>query len=280
MRIRHILIAKIIFLLCFCSKNTVDSVNPGEFIIYENPVVIEYSAEKEQEIQQKWEEFNNKYKYTENVQYVSFNRISSYLENVQYESTYPLIFRFPFNNIEREEISTAVLEFYDKWKDLFGCSRDNLILRNFSVNPVTDEITVSYTQKSLNGVDKNFVSFHFLTIEINVQGQLLGISSNLVPDVYLKDSGEFPIEEMKNGIPGYTVYTSPEDTIGYTFKEGDEFNLSFGTEVLVVTSETSISIYEARCVTAHSYELDNRLGAFIYYRFYFDIDTGEIIHVR
>lgn len=279
MRVKQIFLVFILCMFAFCSNKNVDTVIPGEYVKYENPVIIEYSAEKEEVIQQKWDEFKNKYKYTENIQSVNFNNVSSYLENVQFEPTYPLIFRFPFKNITREEISTAVMEFYNTWKDLFGCSPDNLLLRTFSADPVTEEITLSYSQEGLHGKKRTFVNFHFLTIVINMQGQLLGISSNLVPDIYLYESGPNPFEKMKENVCSYTVYSSPDDTVGYTFKEEDQFLIS-GTFVIVVKSETSLSIYEARGLSVRSYELDNILGRTTYYYFYFSQYTGEILYVR
>lgn len=267
------------FLLCIvfnCSKNTVDEGEDIDIKIPENPVVFEYDRDRDNAVQEKWEEFIDEYYDNKTPQSVTFDPITSYLQDLQFSPSYPLIFRFPFTQIHSMEISEKMMEFYIQWQDLFGCTSDNLENDIFTYNSATEEMTVSFRQLKLSSSEIELADNHGIEFRINKQGQLIYLVSNLIPDLSLKEPAEYDSEAILQNIYGDSVtfyYYANQYT--YVFSDSNSYNLLEGYQILVNYEDNRMYVYAAKPVNVSVNEFPN-----IYFIFYANPETSAIIQVR
>ena len=253
MKSKSILIL-LLCLLIFCKKNTSDiSENDYWSEQAKNPIVILFDQDREDAVRSKWNDFLEEYNYTKPPGSLVFDSITCYLHEVKFNPTYPLIFRFPLTDINEENISSKMLEFYTQWEDLFGLSAENLELDYFCYDSETDTMLVKFTQYKINGKLWNFLNTLSISFTINKQGQLLKVYSDLIPDVNLKIPGDCDVSKMCESFYGYTfkyatVHWSNDSVLYYyyTFGEEDEYFPNQGHDVIKVTSSDTLRIYAAK----------------------------------
>ncbi|MFC1724006.1 hypothetical protein ACFL4T_00155 [candidate division KSB1 bacterium] len=270
----------ILFLLIFsCS----DIFSPGENInTSSNPVITAFDPRIDNNIKERWAEFLTLYNAEPDTEKTRFIKSTSYLTYAKFNNNLPVVITDPAVLLNQTELIDEILEFYEKWQDLFGCSVENLELYNIFRYSDTGSFYMRFIQKRLNKIDCVFVLIQSIEFYISSSGQLTRIISSLIPDVEIDIPDNAFLSRMINNTIGHTfeinapLWSSFPYPEKHTFSINDSFELKDGFELFVDYEENYFLTYYLKGIVFSWVERGFTIKCTIYYH----PETGEIIHIK
>ncbi len=227
-----------------------------------NPVVVEYSVEKDREMKEQWIAFLRKREIEGDAE---FDPVTSHLTRADFQSS-SKIFSIPLSEDNNDLMVREIRRLIDEWRELFGVYASDLKLDHIDLK---NSMYVRFSQTGIRGRKFNFVFGKWLDFYFYFNGAIKAIRSGIVPLVSLEYPGGYNIDEIvKNLIGAKVEYYGLE----HIYTENDNFTFRDGYYIYTKEEGNKKLFYAAKAVDAGYGDLEDN-----YNTFWHRPDTGEII---
>lgn len=246
--------------------------------ILNNPVIIEYDKEKEESVQEEWNNFLLQYNANYDTSLTHFMNATSFISQVYFKEYLPKIF-FDINDAT---IVDKLLQFYSEWDNLFGCKMNNIELDY--TNNEQGVFTVRFRQIKINNTFYNFTDQPFIKFTITEDSELRNIISTLIPDADIempKRSNWVNISKMIDNTIGLE-YEFPLDASSiyfpqkHIFSKTDKYHVNETFEIYPNYSDDTLLIYYLKGIKYSWHENNLQYSCTVYYH----PETTEIIYIK
>lgn len=238
-----------------------------------NPVVIEFNSDIDLSVGETFNNFIAEYNIDLDEEKLNFrfDIITSYITNATFEKNKPRFYNDTLVLEQKEILIRHLLNFVDKWQELFGIFSDNIKLFRFEYCEQFNGYRIIFIQDKINNKVIKSTILHELGFLIKLDCTIYGFWS----------SGCFI--ENDRGINNYNIHKIMNNLIGYNISGyGDNFKISKGDffkilndfEYYIEKKSESYYIYKLKSIVVKSPDSDNK------YTLYCHPATGEIIHVK
>ncbi|MFC1724005.1 hypothetical protein ACFL4T_00150 [candidate division KSB1 bacterium] len=235
-----------------------------------NPVIISYNWEKENQIQDRWEQFLDFYNAATMDKGTIFMKPTSYLMQTYFENNLPKIIPDSITSSNKEDFIPDLLGFYEKWQDLFGCKVENLEFERLDdYSLYGNYFNYRFEQVKLNNRRVKFVYRRWIRFRVNTNGELLQIVSALYPDVEIEKPEKAYIHNMIHSTMGYKhKFHLSGSSIMYPdheFTSKDSYNIKDDFEIYLQYTENKAYVYYLKGIKYYWIEDDHNYKCTIYY---------------